>query len=244
MQLTHFKLCPFSRAARLLLGELGLSPELVETRPWALSRMHLLEDPSGRLPLIRRNDGHLLCGFYALSEFIVDCQDRGDDVVALLAGAPADDEDTPQQLVFLPENLDDRAEVRRLVDWFNGKCNAEVTQELIVEKVRTVLDRSAGMTPNIAMLKAARANLRYHLDYLGFLADKRRWIAGETLTIADFVAAAHISIIDYLDEVDWRSAPHVEGWYERLKSRRSFRPLLADRIPGLTPPAHYGELDF
>jgi glutathione S-transferase len=29
-----------------------------------------------------------------------------------------------------------------------------------------------------------------------------------------------------------------------MKSRPSFRPLLTDRVSGVTPPAHYADLDF
>ncbi|MEO1693822.1 MAG: glutathione S-transferase family protein [Pseudomonadota bacterium] len=244
MQLTHFKLCPRSRAARLILAELGLEPDLVDTLPWALSRAHLNDDPSGRLPLLRRADGTLLCGFYALLEFVADGQREGRDLDDLLGGTPADDDVPARHVHLMPTDLDDRAEVRRLIEWFNEKCDREVTQELTYEKVRVVLDRSCAAAPNVAMLKAARANLRYHLDYVSFIADQRRWLAGEMFSAADLVAAAHISVIDYLNEIDWPRAPHVLAWYQRVKSRRSFQPLLVDRVPGLAPPSHYAELDF
>jgi glutathione S-transferase len=33
-------------------------------------------------------------------------------------------------------------------------------------------------------------------------------------------------------------------WYARIKSRPSFRPLLIERLPGLTASATYDNLDF
>jgi glutathione S-transferase len=36
----------------------------------------------------------------------------------------------------------------------------------------------------------------------------------------------------------------VRTWYVRAKSRPAFRPLLADRQPGLAPSPHYDDLDF
>ena len=33
--------------------------------------------------------------------------------------------------------------------------------------------------------------------------DHRRWLAGDMLTIADFAAAAHLSCLDYVSDVDW-----------------------------------------
>ncbi|HEY8579124.1 MAG TPA: glutathione S-transferase family protein, partial [Beijerinckiaceae bacterium] len=33
-------------------------------------------------------------------------------------------------------------------------------------------------------------------------------------------------------------------WYMRMKSRPSFRAILADRVPGITPDPVYADLDF
>ena len=51
-------------------------------------------------------------------------------------------------------------------------------------------------------------------------------------------------VIDYLGEVPWDEYAMAKSWYVRLKSRRSFQPLLADRMPGLPPPNAYTDLDF
>ena len=92
--------------------------------------------------------------------------------------------------------------------------------------------------------ETARANLRHHLGYIGHLADRRRWLAGDEMSFADLAAAAHLSAVDYLGEVPWDRYPAAKTWYMRLKSRRSFRPLLADRVAGFAPPPHYDDLDF
>jgi glutathione S-transferase len=36
----------------------------------------------------------------------------------------------------------------------------------------------------------------------------------------------------------------AKGWYARVKSRPSFRALLADTLPGIPPSKTYGDLDF
>ena len=41
-----------------------------------------------------------------------------------------------------------------------------------------------------------------------------------------------------------RELPATEEWYVRMKSRPSFRSLLADRVPGQPPVTQYAELDF
>ncbi len=47
-----------------------------------------------------------------------------------------------------------------------------------------------------------------------------------------------------LGDVPWDDYPRAKEWYVRIKSRPSFRPVLADHIPGLRPPTHYADLDF
>ena len=51
-------------------------------------------------------------------------------------------------------------------------------------------------------------------------------------------------MLDYLGEIDWTESPMAKDWYQRLKSRPSFRPLLAERVRGLIPVSHYADLDF
>jgi glutathione S-transferase len=83
-----------------------------------------------------------------------------------------------------------------------------------------------------------------HLDYIDFLLDHRKWIAGSTISLADLAAAAQISVADYLGGIDWAGHALTKAWYSAFKSRRSFRPLLAERISGIEPPSYYENPDF
>ena len=151
---------------------------------------------------------------------------------------------------MFPGDREDRAEVRRLTDWFHRKLDREVSRDLLAEKVHPLVSRlmspgaRMGHTPSPDLLRAVRANLRHHLTYIGYLAESRRWLAGDEISFADLAAAAHLSLADFLGEISWPEAPGAKAWYQRIKSRPSFQPLLADRIPGFTPPAHYADLDF
>jgi glutathione S-transferase len=93
-------------------------------------------------------------------------------------------------------------------------------------------------------VRAARANLRYHLRYIGHLIGVRNWLAGDRLTYADLAAAAHLSCIDYLGDAPWDENETAKIWDARMKSRPSFRPLLAERLPGMIPSVAYADLDF
>ncbi|HEX4891903.1 MAG TPA: glutathione S-transferase family protein [Hyphomicrobiaceae bacterium] len=229
--LTQFALCPYSRSIRLALSELGIAFAIVDERPWDWRPQFLALNPSGDLPVLQLADGLVVAGAYAISEYL-------DEMIS--RSAPEE-----RSAELFPGTPDDRAEVRRLVDWFHGKLDREVTREMQRERLYSRLRPDfAGHAPDPELLRALRANLRYHLGYIGWLADQRRWLAGDEFSFADLAAASHLSCLDYIGEVPWADHPAARTWYRRIKSRPSFRPLLADRVPGVSPPAHYVELDF
>ena len=47
-----------------------------------------------------------------------------------------------------------------------------------------------------------------------------------------------------MGDVPWDKHPTAKVWYAKIKSRPSFRPLLADRLPSIRPVSHYDDLDF
>lgn len=228
--LTHYPLCPFSRSVRLALAELEIEVALCEERPWEWRPAFLALNPSGEVPVLQLDDGSVLAGVYAISEYL---DEAGRNV----------DPDLPDAVLF-PGTAQERAETRRLVDWFHHKLDREVTQAVVEEKLLARIVRGTGRAPQPDVLRAARANLRHHLSYVAYLTDQRGWLAGRQMSFADLAAAAHLSCLDYLDEVPWNEQPTAKSWYARLKSRRSFQPLLADRVVGVAPPAAYEDLDF
>jgi glutathione S-transferase len=229
-KLWHFRLCPFSRSIRLALSETGTLFTLVEERPWEWRPEFLSRNPAGEVPVLELADGPVICGAYAISEFLADDGRRISDASR-----------TPS---LFPGNREDRAEARRLVDWFHGKLHREVTREMLYEKVYARFSNAPEHRPDTDLLRALRVNLQYHLSYIGFLAYQRRWLAGDDLSFADLAAASHLSCLDYLAEVPWDEHPGVKEWYMRMKSRPALRALLAERVPGTPPPVHYTELDF
>lgn len=229
-KLTHFRLCPHSRSVRILLTELAIGFEMREERPWEYRAELLAMNPAGELPILQLEGGPVLCGSYAISEYVAD----------ELRRHPVDGRSVP----LFPGNREDRAEVRRLVDWFHVKLDREVTREFLEERVYRAYRSGAAAAPDADIVRALRANLRYHMSYISYLANDRRWLAGDEMSFADLAAAAHLSSLDYLGEMPWDDHPSARVWYQRIKSRPSFRPLLADRIPGIVAPMHYADLDF
>ncbi len=229
-KLVHFRLCPFARSIRLALAELKVEVTLEEEKPWEWREAFLALNPSGELPVLCPEGSAPVCGAYAISEYLADTQ-----------AAPAGN--TLPRL--FPGPAERRAECRRLVDWFHGKWNREVTRPLLDEKIYSRYDPAGARKPDADLLRGARANLRYHLGYLDFLAHDRNWLAGAEMSFADLAAAAHVSCLDYVDELVWEERPMARQWYARMKSRPSMRTILSERVPGAPlPPAHYADPDF
>jgi glutathione S-transferase len=227
--LHHHPICPHSRFIRLVLGEIGLETELKEERVWERRREFLLLNPAGTTPVLTEEAAASVPGACVIAEYL--------DETRGLALA---------ERRLLPEDPMSRVEVRRLTHWFLGKFDEEVSSFLVNEKVykRFMQGADGGGAPDMAAIRAARSNVRYHLKYIGWLLAERNWLAGPRMSYADLAAAAELSSVDFLGDVPWDEDETARTWYSRMKSRPSFRQLLADRIPGVTPPAHYPDLDF
>ncbi|WP_135466772.1 FtsZ-binding protein FzlA [Crenalkalicoccus roseus] len=219
--LYHLPLSPFSRKVRLALAEKRIPYELRIEQVWERRPEFLELNPAGTVPVLVEENGLAISDSYAICEYL---------------------EEAYPDIDLLGRTLAERAEVRRLVAWFDGKFGQEVTANLLYEKqMKRLLGRG---NPDASAIRAGYANLRPHLDYLGWLAETRAWLAGPRVSLADFAAAAHLSALDYIGDVDWSLSDPAKEWYARMKSRPCFRALLAERVSGLTPPPHYADPDF
>lgn len=227
--LFHHPFCPHSRFVRLALGEYGAGAELVEERVWDRREEFLLLNPAAATPVLVEPALPPVPGAATIAEYLDET--RG----PLLA-----------ERRLLPEDLIGRVEVRRLTAWFNEKFFAEVSEPLVMERIyRRHLPRDqGGGSPDTAAMRVARSNIRYHLAYIGWLVDRSEWLAGRRMSYADLAAAAHLSVADYLGDVPWSENEAAKHWYARMKSRPSFRPLLAENDPSVPASATYADLDF
>ena len=229
LKLLHHPMSGPSRYVRLLLGEYGLQASFAEEKPWQRRREFLAANPAGTLPVLLDGDAAPVCGAIVAGEYL-------DETCGAMM----------REKRLMPENPQARAEVRRLTEWFLIKFDDEVARYLVGERVFKLLmsDQEGGGAPEAQLIRAGRANLKNHLKYVGWLAASRNWLAGTKLSHADMAAAAALSVLDYLGEVAWDEEPAARDWYARIKSRPSFRPLLADRLASLPPVSHYVDLDF
>ena len=219
--LLHLPLDPFSRKIRIVLGEKKIAASLAVEPIWERRHEFLSINPAGTVPVFIEDDGTTISTSQAIAEYL---------------------EETSKEPALIFGTALQRAEIRRLCNWFDVKFNTEVTEYLLGEKI---MKRFLGLgEPSSETIRAGYANIDTHLGYIEYLAEQRAWLAGEHFSLADITAASHISCIDYLGDIAWEDYQQAKQWYARIKSRPSFRPLLQDLIPGTQPPAHYKNLDF
>jgi glutathione S-transferase len=223
MWLLHqYPLCPFSRKVRLLLGEKGVAYGLVRENPWERRDEFLHMNPAGRTPVIIDSDKHIqLVDSIAICEYF---------------------DETVEKNPMISGTAGNRAEIRRLVTWFDQQFFGDVTAPLLHERMKKrLIDRQP---PDASVLREAMRLANSHLDYVDYLIDHRAWMAGTTMSMADLAAAAQISVADYLGGIDWHGHEQTKAWYAMFKSRPSFRPLLSERMEIIAPPNHYELVDF
>jgi glutathione S-transferase len=221
--LYHYWLCPFSRKVRLILAEKKLDFELEAERTWERRPEFMDLNPAGKVPVLVDLNGTAVVDSMAIAEYL--------------------EEAYPEHLL-IGTGLAHRAEVRRLAAWFDDKFAQEVSVSLVLEKIlkRNLYKDHSG--PNSAVLRLIKTYIHEHLTYISWLVDRRKWLAGDEFSLADVTAAAHLSVVDYLGDVPWDKHELAKDWYARIKSRPTFRALLSDRLPGIAPSSHYGDLDF
>lgn len=219
--LYHLPLSPFARKVRLVLAEKRLPFELRIEKTWERRPEYLDMNPAGTVPVLVEDNGLVIPDSGVICEYL---------------------EEAYPDTSLLGRMVAERVEARRLTAWFDHKFGPEVSRNLLYEKTMKQVLRLG--PPDASALRNGYNNLKQHLLYIGELAEHRRWLAGSTLSLADFAAAAALSSIDFIGDVDWSISPAAKDWYARMKSRPSFRAILTDRVSGMTPPPHYADLDF
>lgn len=182
------------------------------------------DDPCAHLPIFVDLDGTTATGLWAIIDHL--------------------ENEYPEQ-PLLPEDATARGEALRLFDWAMTNFHEEATKRIVFEKASQAQTGSLiRRSPNMETVRLGRVALKSVLPGLGTLAEARGFLGGRNVSLADLAVVAQLSALDYYGEVPWTDVPALTEWYSRMKSRPSFRPLLADRVPGQPPVPHYAELDF
>ncbi len=144
-----------------------------------------------------------------------------------------------------PEDPGERRASLRWLDWALGPFHEQVAQRILYEKAAQRFTGSPGRrAPDMNVIRSGRDELKLALAGIGRALETGGNLSGRAPALGDLAVAAQLSGLDYFGEVPWADFPATNEWYVRMKSRPSFRSILADRVPGQPPALHYAELDF
>ena len=173
--LYHYYLCSSSRYIRLILEEHKLTYDTQLENYWKPQKDFLKVNPAGHLPVLVNEENFSVIGANACVEYIKDL------------------ELTPNLFV---DNYKEKAEINRLVHWFDVIFKKEVFDPIIYEKVFSrIVDN---ITPNSENIRAALHNLDFHIQYFNYLLNCKKYFIKDKITYLDFLAAANFSVLDYL----------------------------------------------
>lgn len=222
LEVYHYSLCPFSRKLRIILREKQLDFELFQEQYWDRRKAFIRLNPAGTTPVIIFGGNKIISGNNAIYEYIEETRSIDN---SLIYG-------TPEQ----------KAEIRRMNEWFDVKFYNEVTKYLFNEKIyKTITGAGA---PNSEAIRAAKTNINNHLEYISYLLRDNRYLLSDSPSLADYAAAAQLSVVDFLGDVPWKNYEKAKDWYSLIKSRPSFKPILMDKVAGFYPPDYYTDPDF
>jgi len=185
---------------------------------------HQAEDAHAHMPVFTDLDGAECFGLWAIVDHL---------------------EGAYPEVPLVPETPAERRETLRWLDWSMYVLNDHVTKKIVYEKANPRFTGAPSRsTPDMNVIRGGREALRELMPMLGKTVDLHGYLVSRACTLADLALAAHLSDLDYFGEVPWDTNVPLREWYMRMKSRPSFRSLLADRVPGQPPMSHYAELDF
>jgi len=219
--LYHYYLCSSSRYIRLILEEHKISYDTRLENYWKPQKDFLKLNPAGHLPVLVNDENFPVVGANACIEYVKDLEVRSKLFV---------------------DDYREKAEINRLVHWFDVIFKKEVFDPIIYEKIFSgILDN---MTPNSGNIRAALNNLDFHIQYFNHLLNSKNYFIKDDLTYLDFLAAANFSVLDYLGLLNLKDYENIKEWYFKIKSRPSFKTLLKDQIVGVNPHENYKIIDI
>ncbi len=223
-RLYYHPICPFSRKVRAHLFAKEVDFELVQENFWERRKEFISMNAAGTIPILFDNSkAVVICGSDVIIEYI--------------------EEKHSESQNFLGDSSAKKAEARRIQNWFDEKFYHEVSKYILNERYfnRYLPDKKA---PNSEILRVVRKNLNVHLNYIQYLLETRKYLACDQISVADYAAASHLSVLDYFGDINWQYHGVVKDWYSLIKSHKAFNQILKDRLPGVNPPQWYSQLDF
>ena len=218
-KLFHYFLCPSSRFTRIILIEKKIDFDLFIENFSDPTEDYLFKNPAGFFPVLNTSFNENIVGSLVIVEYL--------------------------QNLMLPPTLmikKNENEIRRLLFWFETNFKNEIIIPLLKEKVFKRFEKNS--VPSSHVIRAARSNLKYHMQYFNFLIKDHDFFVDDNLSYVDLFFGASLTVLDYIDELNFFEFEKLKNLYSIVKSRPSFKKILADRIIGINPHSDYLKLDY
>lgn len=207
-----------SRAVTLFVAEAGLDVEL-EYVGLAQGEHHgaafAALNPNRQVPVLE-HDGFVLTESASILRYLAD-----------LAGSS-----------FYPREPKSRALIDSRLDWFNTGFARDAAYGLVYPQVLPGLSAANAEAAVQQATRARQATERWLAILDEHWISERRFVAGEMLTIADFLAAAYVTLLAVV-EMDLRPYPNVARWLGAMRRLRHWSECYAafdGLLAALRPP--------
>ena len=217
--LHHYFLCPASRFIRLVLEEKKIKFNLQTEDYWDPQQSFLLMNPAGYFPILKSENGSPIVGPSVIMEYL--------------------EESYEKNFLF---NKKFNSEIRRLVFWFENIFKQDIIFPILNEKIYKRFNENKNPDSNV--LRKSIENLKFHLNYFNIMVGENDWLVGDKISYADIFFAANMSVLDYIDELNFQGFNEIKEVYYKVKSRPSFKKILIDRIVGINPGQNYKNFDY
>jgi glutathione S-transferase len=221
ISLYYHPLCPFSKQIIALLGEMNYKPTLIKENYWQKNKAFMDLSPWGELPVMVIDETFIIAGAYPCIEYLIDKR---------------------RDFYLFHQDLEILSRIRQVINWFNKYFYNDVVQHILSEKL--IKADLKNLYPDTYVIRSAKSILNSHLLQMNAIIASQEYLAHENLSLADIVAASHLAVLDYFQDINWQNYPKLKHWYCLIKSRPTFRSTLYEKIKGTNPPAHYLDLDF
>jgi glutathione S-transferase len=228
-ELHYFNLCPFARSIVLLLNELRIDCKCFEEKNYSniVLGLSLQEKKNFFESTILKYNNEKISGSQAITEYFAELDENNKNIL-------------------FGNSVTARARTRSFISWVEHDMFHNIVKIILYEKIFKNYDTNiSSHSPDSVLIRETESNLKKYLLHAQSILEDNEYCAGDNVTMADFVLASNISVLDYFNHVVWgMNLKRLKHWYLIIKSRPNFKNILGMRIPGFHSSKQYSCIDF
>jgi glutathione S-transferase len=199
---------PYVRAALIGLEEKGAAYQIAALDPRASKAPeHLSRHPFGRMPVLDHGDFRLY-----ETQAILRYLDR------VIPSPP-----------LTPTDACAEARMNQVIGITDAYVMHDISSPVVFQRL---IAPQFGMPVDEARFSAALPKAKVCIDELGRLLSDQAFMAGDAISIADVLLAAHLAFIPGVDECRamLASQPNLQAWLDRMNARPSLMATTPEKL--------------